>query len=90
MVIAHSMPGSTFVAVRQAIEGILFGTFIVTGLNILFDRDKTPLPEPPLDKSLYLLQRALRVAVMITLIFLIESFCENSKSFLGGADCDCY
>jgi hypothetical protein len=74
MVIAHSMPGSTFVAVRQAIEGILLGTLIVTLLNVLFDRDKTPLPAPPLDKSLYLIQRALRVAVMITLIFFISHF----------------
>lgn len=74
MVIAHSMPGGTFVAVRQAVEGILFGTLVVTGLNLLFDRDKTLLPELPLDKSLYLLQRALRMSVMITLIFLMSHF----------------
>ncbi len=74
MVIAHSMPGGTFVAVRQAVEGILFATLVVTGLNLLFDRDKTPLPDLPLDKSLYLLQRALRMAVMITLIFLLSHF----------------
>lgn len=80
MVIAHSMPGSTFVAVLQSIEGILIGTFIVTGLNVLFDRDKTPLPAPPLDKTLYLIQRALRVAILITLIFFIGHFVKIQNS----------
>lgn len=74
MVIAHSMPGSTIAAVRQSIDGILLGTVIVAGLNVLFDQDKTPLPALPLDKSLYLMQRALRMAVMITLIFFIGHF----------------
>ena len=74
MVIAHSMPGNTFVAVKQAMEGILLGALIVVCLNTLFDQDKKLLPAPPLDKSLYLMQRALRVAVMITLIFFIGHF----------------
>lgn len=74
MVIAHSMPGSTLVVVMQSMAGILLGTIMVTGLNLLFDQDKTILPTPPLDKSLYLLQRALRMAVMVTLIFFMGHF----------------
>jgi uncharacterized membrane protein YgaE (UPF0421/DUF939 family) len=74
MVIAHSMPGSSFVAVKQAVLGILLGTLIVIFLNGLFDRDKTLLPPIELDRSLYLLQRALRVAILITVAFLICHF----------------
>ena len=74
MVIAHSLPGNNPAAVLPCVEAILLGTLIVTGMNILFDRDKTILPPIPLDQSLYLIQRALRIAIMIAVAFLICHF----------------
>lgn len=74
MIIAHSLPGSNPTAVLPCIEAILLGMAIVTGMNILFDRDKTTLPSIPLDPSLYLIQRALRIAIMIGVVFFICHF----------------
>jgi uncharacterized membrane protein YccC len=74
MVIAHSLPGNNPAAVLSCVESILLGTLIVTGMNLLFDRDKTVLPPIPLDQSLYLIQRALRIAIMIAVVFLICYF----------------
>ncbi len=74
MVIAHSLPGSNPTAVLPCVEAILLGTAIVTGMNVLFDRDKTTLPSIPLDQSFYLIQRALRIAIMIAVAFLISQF----------------
>ena len=74
MVIAHSLPGKNPAAVLSCVESILLGTLIVTGMNMLFDRDKAILPPIPLDQSLYLIQRALRIAIMIAVAFLICYF----------------
>ncbi len=74
MIIAHGLPGSNPAAVLPCIEAILLGTLIVTCMNILFDRDKTSLPPIPLDLSLYLIQRAFRIAVMIAVAFLISHY----------------
>ena len=74
MVIAHSLPGNNLAAVLPCVEAILLGTLIVTGMNILFDRDKVTLPPIPLDQSLYLIQRALRIVILIAAAFLICHF----------------
>jgi uncharacterized membrane protein YccC len=74
MIIAHSLPGSNLAAVWPCMEAILLGTFIVFFMNLLFDRDKTPLPAIPLDQSVYLIQRAVRIAVMIAVVFLVCHF----------------
>ena len=74
MVIAHSLPGNNLAAALQCIPAILLGTFIVVCMNGLFDQDKTALPLIPLDTSLYLIQRALRVAILLTVAFLICHF----------------
>jgi len=74
MVIAHSLPGNNLTAALQSMPAILLGTCIVIGMNVLFDRDQIPLPSIPLDKSLYLIQRALRIAILIVLAFLIGYF----------------
>ncbi len=71
MIIAHGLPGSNPAAVLPCIEAILLGTLIVICMNVLFDRDKTFLSPIPLDLSLYLIQRAFRIAVMIAAAFLI-------------------
>lgn len=74
MIIAHSLPGNNQAAVLPCVEAILLGVLIVTLMNILFDRDQTILPPIPLDKSLYLIQRALRIAIMIAVAFFISQF----------------
>ncbi|GEM_PF-2400867 len=74
MVIAHSMPGNNLATALMYIPGILLGTFIVVCMNALFDRDKMPVPPIPLDKSFYLIQRSLRVAILVTVAFLICHF----------------
>ncbi len=74
MVIAHSLPGNNPAAVLSCVESILLGTLIVAGMNVLFDRDKVILPPILLDRSLYLIQRALRIAIMIAIAFWICYF----------------
>ena len=89
MVIAHSMPGKDLAAALQCIPAILLGTLIVACMNGLFDRDKMLLPPIPLDKSLYLIQRALRIAIMITAAFLDLPLFSNSECVMGGINCHC-
>ena len=74
MVIAHSLPGSNLAAALHCIPAILLGTFIVVCMNGLFDQDKIFVPPIPLDKSLYLIQRALRIAILITVAFWVCHF----------------
>lgn len=74
MIIAHSLPGTNPAAVLSCVEAILLGTAIVTGMNVLFDRDKAVLPLMPLDRSPYVIQRALRIAIMIAAAFVICHF----------------
>lgn len=74
MVIAHSLPGNNLAAALHCIPAILLGTIIVVCMNGLFDRDKTLITPIPLDKSLYLIQRALRIAILITVAFWVCHF----------------